>query len=163
MCHVSKDLTFSVVPVAAINPALLQQSNLLNLSKPSTRLSPFRKIAKSARINLNRYWGLLSQKQQQRKSGSVSSSVSSVMSLDFDFSAEEEQNRINELLEAQANAEEQNSINSQIEYDSSPEQPRRLFVRQRALMSSVSSSISSSSSCPYNTDFDTISQDSVFF
>lgn len=85
------------------------------------------------------------------------------MSLDFDFSAEEEQNRINELLEAQANAEEQNSINSQIEYDSSPEQPRRLFVRQRALMSSVSSSISSSSSCPYNTDFDTISQDSVFF
>jgi hypothetical protein len=129
-----------------------------------TRLSPFRKIAKSARVNLNRYWGLLSQKESRR--GSVSSSVSSSMSMDF--SAEEEQNRINELLEARVNAEEQNSINLQIEYDSSPEPPRRLFVRQKAIPSSSYSSFSSSSSSSmssstFPSDFeDSISQDSVF-
>jgi hypothetical protein len=137
------------------------------------RLSPLRKIAKSARVNLNKYWGLLSQKEKSTRKASVSSSTMSTSSsiMEFDFSAEEEQNRINELLEAQANAEEQNSINSQIEYDSTPEQPRRLFVRQRAHASSYSSFASSTSSfhhqnCPFRStsDFDdTISQDSVFF
>jgi len=161
MCHV-KDVTFSVV---AASPVAVQL-NFAALNKSNSRLAlnPFRKIAKSARVNLNKYWGLLSNKQ--RKS-SIVSSTSSAMSVDVDFSAEEEQNRINELLESQANAEEQNSINSQIEYDSSPEPPRRHFVRQRAIASSYSSFASSTSSfCHHqiSTDFqDTLSQDSVFF
>jgi len=137
-----------------------------DLQNLTMKLSQFRKIAKSARVNLNKYWGLLSPKDKpSRKSASISSS-----SFSMDFSEEEEQNRMNELLEAQANAEEQNSINSQIEYDSSPEQPRRLFVRQRAIASSYSSFSSSSSStssyCPHLQSHlydDTISQDSVFF
>lgn len=124
------------------------------LLQTASRISPFRRIAKTARVNLNKYWGIISQKQ---RSSSPAPANKVATAIEFDHAAEMEQNHINEMLEALANAEEQNSLNSQIESEfSSPEQPRRTFVRQRALLSSGSysscNSFSSYGSSPYYMD-----------
>ncbi len=112
-------------------------------------------------MNLNKYWGILSQKQKTTTTNKA---------MDFDHAAEMEQNHINEMLEALANAEEQNSINSLIESEySTPEQPCRMFVRQRALLSSGSYSscntFSSQGSSAFHMDCsDSIaSQESLYY
>jgi len=170
MCHVSKEVTLSpkmkqLSLQAAVPVSASSQSSLETTSSSSLKLKfrPFRRIAKlPSRINLNRYWGFLSRRRKSSASSSITSSIP------LDFSIEEEQNRINELLEAQANAEEQNSINSLIESESEPSsspllEPRRYFVRQRLppfhqQQYHHSHSCYSSSSSEFN-----ISQDSVFF
>jgi len=156
MCHVTRNATLST-------PASVEATPVVgfirgNKSTPS-RTSSFRRIAKTARVNLNKYWGLLS--QRQAKPGK--NSTPTIM--EFDHSAEMEQNQLNEMLEALANAEEQNSINSQIEYESSPEYPRRMFVRQAALPSpsySSSYSVSSYGSSP-SRQMEYQSQDSLYY
>ncbi|CAL8095337.1 unnamed protein product [Orchesella dallaii] len=161
MCHVSRNATLSVPASVEATPVI---GSIRGSKLNATRISPFRKIAKTARVNLNKYWGILSQRQQ--KSG-VSTKGPAVM--EFDHSAEMEQNHINEMLEALANAEEQNSINSQIESESSPEPPRRMFVRQCALPIASYSSCNSFSSYgshhSSNMDFHTnsSSQNSLYF
>jgi len=76
-------------------------------NKSAFKLNPFRRIAKTARINLNRYWGLLSKITKQDSNEDI----------EVTFAAEMEQNRINEMLEAHARASSQNSMNSQWEED----------------------------------------------
>jgi hypothetical protein len=71
------------------------------------QLRPFRKVARSAKINLNRYWGLLSQRYSAKSRATEL--------LEEKYAMEMEQNRINEMLEAQACAISQNSVNSMYE------------------------------------------------
>lgn len=106
------------------------QSFLLSLQ--TFRFRPFRKVAKSARVNLNRYWGLLSQSSAMKPQTPASLSVP-------EYSVEEEQNRINELLEARnAAAIIDNARN--FFYESSPEFSRHYYSGS---MSSVATSCDS--------------------
>ncbi|ODM94094.1 hypothetical protein Ocin01_12584 [Orchesella cincta] len=164
MCHVTRNTTISTPASVEATPVI---GSIIRGSKSNaTRVSPFRRIAKTARVNLNKYWGILSSKNQP-KSG-LSTKGPAVM--EFDHSAEMEQNHINEMLEALANAEEQNSINSQIESETSPEPPRRMFVRQCALLSTSYSSCNSfssygshHSSMDFQAGNSSSSQDSLYF
>ena len=106
------------------------------------RFRPFRKVAKSARINLNRYWGLLSQTSSMKPSQDP---------VPVDHSYEEEQNRINEMLEAQnAAAISDNARN--FFYENSPE-----FYRRHSQSPSLSSVTSSSQSSYYDSSEDVMS------
>ena len=90
-----------------------------------------------SRINLNRYWGFLSQRYGHGSSGSDNPSklMTTGTSSGLDqYATEMEQNRINEMLEAQACAISQNSLNSQYE--------EQYSLRSR-------SSVASSSLCQY--------------
>jgi len=125
--------------------------------KSNFRLSPFRKVAKTARINLNRYWGILSQSAAMKPLSPSKAKNSESM----DFSKEMEQNRINEMLEAQNEAAiSDNERNS--EYENSPDfhQSRRQVYTFRS--NSVQSWSFSDASSFASDCFDTISQDSVF-
>ncbi|CAG7824858.1 unnamed protein product [Allacma fusca] len=123
-------------------------------SKSTFRLSPFRKVAKSARINLNRYWGLLSQSSLAKPLP-----LPAVQSTEQDFSIEEEQNRMNEMLEAQAaSAMSDNERNSQ--YENSPEFQRHYYHLQR-LNNSLNSSWASLDLSQSAITSDSISQRSM--
>lgn len=134
-------------PIESIKYSVLMTISFLSLQ--ISQLRPFRKVAKSAKINLNRYWGLLSQRYSTSPASAKDNSQFLSRRRISQQSAEEtmaayeqemEQNRINEMLEAQAEATSQNSYNSFVEEE--------IKSRSRLRFSTASSSSSVISSGP---------------